>query len=341
MASLLVGIMVASLVLYALLAGADYGAGVWDLLSAGSLKEEQEELIANAIQPIWEANHVWLILIIVLLFSGFPPAFGAIMVALFVPILLMLTGIVLRGSSFVFRAYSTVDSRMQHACAYVFSMSSCFTPLFAGIIVGALSGDRIFVAQDVSVNGYVLNWLNPFTVSVGLLTVALFAFLAAAYLIVEASSEELKSAFRRRAVAAGVAVGIMAALTSILSAWYARGLRDSFMHNTVARWSVLTAGIAFAVAFFALYGRRDRLLRAMAAIHIGGIVVGWASSQYPYLVRPDRTIFNSVLSETVVRDIVFASAAGAVVLFPSLALLLYVFKDQRRSNAASSTEARP
>src|SRR5215469_13774235 len=228
MALLLAGIMIVALVAYVLLAGADYGAGLWDLFSSGPSKEEQHDLIANAIQPIWEANHVWLILILVLLFSGFPPAFGAIMVALYIPILLMLVGIVLRGSSFVFRAYSTIDSRMQRACAYVFSMSSCFTPLFAGIIVGALSDDHIFVTQDVSVNGYVLNWLNPFTISVGLLTVALFAFLAAAYLIVEASSEELKSAFRRRAVAAGVAVGIMAALTSILSAWYARGLRDSF-----------------------------------------------------------------------------------------------------------------
>jgi cytochrome bd ubiquinol oxidase subunit II len=341
MATLLVGIMVASLVLYALLGGADYGAGVWDLLSAGPLKEEQKELIANAIQPIWEANHVWLILIIVLLFSGFPPAFGAIMVALFIPILLMLAGIVLRGSSFVFRAYSTIDSRMQRACAYVFSMSSCFTPLFAGIIVGSLSDDHVFVTQDVSVNGYVLNWLNPFTVSVGLLTVAFFAFLAAAYLTVEASSEELKGVFLRRVDSAGLAVMTMAGLTSILSASYARDLRYSFMHNAVARWSVLTAGVAFALVFFALYGRRDRLLRAMAAIHIGAIVVGWASSQYPYLIRPQRTIFNSVLSETVVRDVVLASTAGAVVLFPSLGLLLYVFKDQRRSKVASSTEARP
>jgi cytochrome bd ubiquinol oxidase subunit II len=106
---LLACIMMAAFVLYVLLAGADYGAGLWDLLSSGPSKEGQKELIANAIQPIWEANHVWLILIIVLMFSGFPLAFGTIMSALYVPILLFLIGIVLRGSSFVFRAYSVLE----------------------------------------------------------------------------------------------------------------------------------------------------------------------------------------------------------------------------------------
>src|ERR1700748_616947 len=104
MTPLLVAFMGAALVLYVLFGGADYGAGFWDLLSSGPLKEEQKNLIANAIRPIWEANHVWLILIFVLLFAGFPPAFGAIMTAFFVPILLTMLGIVLRGSSFVFRA---------------------------------------------------------------------------------------------------------------------------------------------------------------------------------------------------------------------------------------------
>jgi len=332
-------IMVASLVLYALLGGADYGAGVWDLFSGGPLKEKQKELIANAIRPIWEANHVWLILILVLLFSGFPPAFGAIMVALYIPILLMLVGIVLRGSSFVFRAYSTIDSRMQRACAYVFSMSSCFTPFFAGIVVGAISDDDVFVSQDVSLNGYVLNWLSPFTISVGLLTLTLFAFLAATYLAVEASSEELRRVFRRRAAAAGVAGGLMSMVSVVLSAWYARGLRESFMRNAVGCFFALAAVITLALAFLALYRAWVRLSRAMAVIHVGAIVVGWACSQYPYLVRPERTIFNSVLSEAIVRDVVFASVAGAVVLFPSLGLLLYIFKDRRRARATPPTGA--
>jgi cytochrome d ubiquinol oxidase subunit II len=341
MASLLVGIMVVSLVLYTLLGGADYGAGVWDLFSAGPSKEAQKELIANAIQPIWEANHVWLILIVVLLFSAFPPAFGVVMVALHIPILLMLAGIVLRGSSFVFRAYSTTNSRMQRACAYVFSISSCFTPLFAGIIIGAISDDHVLVSNDASVNGYIFNWLNPFTLSMGLLTLTLFAFLAAAYLIVEAPTEDLRIAFRRRAAFSGLVAAAISMLLFIVSERYASGLRISLVHNPLSLGSVLTSLACLVLAFIAIFGRRDRLLRGMASVSVGSVVVAWASAQYPYLIRPGQTIFNSVVSETVVRDVVLASAAGAIVLFPSLGLLLYIFKDQRRTRTVSSTSVRP
>jgi cytochrome bd ubiquinol oxidase subunit II len=334
MAFLLACIMVASLVLYVLLGGADYGAGLWDLLSSGGNKEGQKELIANAIQPIWEANHVWLILIIVLMFSGFPLAFGTIMTALYVPILLMLIGIVLRGSSFVFRAYSVLDSRMQRAYGYVFSISSCFTPFFAGVILGSVSDDHVFVSQDVSLNGYVFNWLNPFTISSGVLTLALFAFLAAAYLTVEAPNDELRRLFRRRAGAAAAAASIMAILTFILSIHYAPRLAEGLVQNGLARCSEFAAGITLATACFALYKDRARLSRTMAAAHVGLIAVSWAAAQYPYLVRPERTIFNSAASESVIRDIVYASIAGALVLFPSLGLLFFVFKDKRRERTA-------
>jgi len=341
MASLLVGIMVISLVLYTLLGGADYGAGVWDLFSAGPSKEAQKEMIANAIQPIWEATHVWLILIIVLLFSAFPPAFGVVMVALHVPILLMLAGIVLRGSSFVFRAYSTTNSHMQRTCAYVFSISSCFTPLFAGIIIGAISDDHVLVSHDASVNGYIFNWLNPFTLSMGLLTLTLFAFLAAAYLTVEAPTEGLRIAFRRRAAFAGFVAAANLLLLYALSERYAPGLILSLIHNPLSLGSVLVSLVCLVLAFIAIFSRRDRLLRGMASISVGAVVVAWASAQYPYLIRPGQTIFDSVVSETVVRDVVIASAAGAIVLFPSLGLLLYIFKDQRRTRTISSTSVRP
>src|SRR5262249_29741511 len=136
LSQLFAAIIVAAIAIYAISGGADYGAGIWDLLSSGPSKDEQKVLIANAIRPIWEANHVWIIFVLVLLFSGFPRAFGTIMVALFIPILVALLGVVLRGSSFVFRAYSTTDSRMQRTYAYVFSAASCFTPLFLGIVLG-------------------------------------------------------------------------------------------------------------------------------------------------------------------------------------------------------------
>jgi cytochrome d ubiquinol oxidase subunit II len=329
MALLLADIMVVALVIYVLLAGADYGAGLWDLFSSGPSRKQQQELIAKAIQPIWEANHVWLVLILVLLFSGFPPAFATIMSALPVPLLLMLAGIVLRGSSFVFRAYSTPGSRMQRFCGYVFSVSSCFTPFFAGVLLGSVSHERVLVSQGVSVNGYISNWLHPFTICLGLLALALFAFLAAAYLMVECPTEELRRIFRFRALLTATAATIIAVATFFMTARSAPGLRESLIHNPLARCFELLAAITLVAALLALCKGRARLSRAMAAAHVASLTLAWAAAQYPYLVRPQWTIFNSVVSENVVRDIVIACVAGAVVLLPSLGLLLYIFKDQR------------
>jgi cytochrome d ubiquinol oxidase subunit II len=331
-------VMVIALVLYILFGGADYGAGFWDLFSGGPLKEEQENLIASAIQPIWEANHVWLILIFVLLFAGFPRAFGAIMTALFVPILLMLLGIVLRGSSFVFRAYSTDNSRMQRTCGYVFSASSSFTPIVAGMLLASLSDDRVLVARDESLNGYLFNWLNPFSLCVGLFTLALFAYLAATYLTVEAPSQELRDAFRRRAFAAGLITACFAGVSFVLTEWYARGLRAGLLHSRLALCAEAVAIVSFIVAELALYLGGIMLARWMVAIFAAGSVSAWASAQYPYISRPYSTIFNSTLSELVVRDVLLASIAGAVALFPSLAILFYVFKDQRRQRAIAAAQ---
>ena len=335
MRELLASVIVASLALYAISGGADFGAGVWDLLCGGPFKEEQKELVANAIRPIWEANHIWLIFILVLLFSGFPRAFSSIMVALFIPILLMLVGIILRGSSFVFRAYSTIDSRMQRTYAYLFSVASCITPFFLGVVLGCLSDDSVFVVDGLSINGYLFNWVNPFPITIGLFTLALFAFLAATYLTVEAPNQSLQQSFRSRAIAAGGIAGCLASLAFILTNWYARVLRYGFLHGKLARCSEIAAGIALIVAVIALFKNHFRLARMMAAIYAFAIVVGWATAQYPYIARPNLTIFNSVLSDSTVRDLVLASIAGALVLFPSLGLLLYIFKDQRRGRAVA------
>jgi cytochrome d ubiquinol oxidase subunit II len=338
MTILLALVMVGSLMLYVLLAGADYGAGFWDLFSSGPLREEQKNLIASAIRPIWEANHVWLILMLVLLFAGFPRAFGAIMTALYIPILLMLLGIVLRGSSFVFRAYTTVNPRLQRTCAYVFSASSSFTPVFAGVVLASLSDDHLLVARDQSLNGYVFNWLNPFSLCVGLFALALFAYLAAAYLTVEALNQELRNAFRRRAFVAGLVTACLAAACFALTGRYALSLREGLLHSHFALCAEATSLASLILGELAIYRGRVRRARWMVVIFAASIVTGWASAQYPYLSRPDLTIFNSVLSENVVRDVFLASIVGALLLFPSLALLLYIFKDQKKQQAIAASQ---
>jgi cytochrome d ubiquinol oxidase subunit II len=324
-ADLLGGAILVALVLYAVTGGADYGGGIWDLLASGPRKREQRALIEHAIGPIWEANHVWLILVIVLLFSGFPRAFAEISIALFAPLLLLLVGIVLRGAAFTFRTYDRPDDRVQARWGLLFSSSSVLAPLVLGAVVGALASGRLGAAARAADP---LAWAGPFPLVVGLLAAALFAWLAAAYLAVEAEGA-LREDFRRRAIAAGLAALALAALAAVLSRSEAPLVFDGL---TGRWWSVPLVGATAAcaaVALSALHSGRVRLARAAAAVQVALIVAGWGAAQHPYLVVPDLTLESASAPRAVQVALLWALGAGAVALFPALYLLFRVFKGER------------
>src|SRR5262245_61377750 len=194
---LLAGSIVVALNLYMLLGGADYGGGVWDLLASGSRARRQRELISKAIGPVWEANHVWLILAITVMFTAFPAAFSIIATFLHVPLLLMLIGIVFRGSAFAFRSYDVPNPEAYSRWSLVFSISSLLTPILLGITLGSIASGRLARTNGNFRETYVDPWLSPFPVAVGFFALALFAFLASVYLTLEASEKELRDDFRR------------------------------------------------------------------------------------------------------------------------------------------------
>jgi cytochrome d ubiquinol oxidase subunit II len=317
--------MLAALVLYALLGGADFGGGIWDLLASGPRKAGQRGLVERAIGPIWEANHVWLILVVVVLFTGFPAAFAAISIELFVPLLLLLAGIVLRGAAFTFRAYERPDDRLQARWGLVFSASSVLAPVMLGVVVGALASGRLRVAAR---GGAPFAWLAPFPLAVGLFAAALFAYLAAVYLAVEADGG-LRADFRRRAFAAGGAVFACAAAAAALSASEAPLV---FAGLTRRAWSIplqLGTGAAAVAAFAFLLRGRVRAARAAAVVQVALIVLGWGAAQYPYLVVPDVTLAGASAPRATQVALLWALAAGGVLLFPALGLLFRVFKGER------------
>jgi cytochrome d ubiquinol oxidase subunit II len=327
----LAGVMLAALVIYSLLGGADYGAGFWDLMCSGPRQQGQRDLIARAIQPVWEANHIWLILVVVLMFSGFPAAFSEISLGLAVPIFLILLGIVLRGSSYVFRAYFTGSVRTQLYWGKVFSISSSITPLFLGIVIGAISSNGVLVKDDVSENGFFRTWFHPFPLIVGLLSLSLFAYLSACYLTIETDDPALQNDFRNRSLFSG-SVSLMAAFaTYVVAGNAAQGIRDGLSRAPYV-WLIEVGGaIAALVAFQALWTRHYQRARIAAAAQVALIVFGWGVAQYPYLVRPELTIYKSAAPTNIVSDLLIAVAMGALVLIPSLILLLLVFKKHRES----------
>jgi cytochrome d ubiquinol oxidase subunit II len=335
---LLAGAAFVALSLYLLLGGADFGGGVWDLLARGPRAAEQRAAIERAIGPIWEANHVWLILVIIILFTGFPPAFAAISVALHVPLTLFLVGIVLRGSAFAFRAMDHEGDARQRRWGLLFSMASTIAPVLLGMVVGAIVSGRIRIAGDAVSGGFFAPWLAPFPVAVGLFALALCAFVAATYLTVEVAEPALKDDFRRRALAAGLCVGAAAAAAFVLSGSGAPRVRAALLARA---WSwpfhLLTAAAAL-TALAALAKRRFRLARAAAAVQTVLILLGWALAQYPYLVVPDLSLANASASPRTQRLLLMVLSAGVPVLIPSLLVLFRVFKASR-GDAVNRPEA--
>jgi cytochrome d ubiquinol oxidase subunit II len=329
---LLGGAMMAALCLYAVFGGADFGGGVWDLLASGPRKAEQRALIEKAIGPIWEANHVWLILAVVLLFSAFPPAFAAISIALHVPLTLFLIGVVFRGSAFTFRAYDDRKDHRQKRWGLVFSLASTLTPILLGLIAGAIASGEIHVENGVVTSGYFAPWLAPFPFVVGLFALALFAYLAAVFLTAEADaagSPELMDDFRKRALGAGIAVGVCALVCFALSFGSAPRIRAGLTERPWT-WPLHLATAASATtAFGALLRRRPALARVAVVAQTILILLGWAASQYPYLLVPSHTLTSAAANPRTQGLLIIALAVGSVLLFPSLYVLYRVFKGNK------------
>lgn len=322
----LAGVMVIALILYALLAGADYGGGMWDMLAFGPRAREQREAIEEAIGPVWEANHVWVILVIVLLFSCFPSAFAVIMTALHIPITIVLIGIVLRGSAFVFRKYDAQDDTTHRRWSYWFSISSFLTPLFLGITLGGLASGQIRVEEGVVASGFFAGWTTGFAVACGLFAQGLFAFLAAVYMTVETSGNvELENDFRLRAILSGLSLAPAAALVFFLARRSAPELFAGFT-DWWAPWLLIATSLAAVLALLALIRRRFEVARIAAVLQVTLILAGWALAQYPALVLPDITIAAAAAPTTTLRMVSIILACGTVILLPSLAYLFYIFK---------------
>jgi cytochrome d ubiquinol oxidase subunit II len=326
--TIIAGAMVASLILYALLGGADYGGGVWDLFAFGRRAPEQRALIAKAIGPVWEANHVWLILVIVILFTAFPPAFAAISTALHIPLTLLLIGIVLRGTTFTFRAHDVQRDNVQRRWSLVFSIASIITPLLLGITLGAIASGTIRVENGVVVSGFFKSWLAPFPFAVGFFALSLFAFLAAVYLTLETDNRELQEDFRLRALVAGVVVGLLALIVFLLAGTGAPTVRAGISRS---RWALalhLFTALFAVGAFYSLWSRKYRLACVCAVAQVTLILVGWALAQFPHLVEPDITLTSAAAPRITLQLLLGALAAGAILLFPSYYYLFRIFKGE-------------
>ena len=338
-------VMLAALVVYALMGGADFGGGLWDLLAFGPRAADQRRLIEHALAPVWEANHVWLIFVIVILFSAFPPAYAVLATALHVPLTLMLVGIVLRGSAFVFRQYGASSVPTARRWGRVFAIASVAAPFFLGTVLAAITEGipliphfgRAAEGAQLMVTGVSWQWLSPFALVVGGFTVALFAYLAAVYLTLETPDPHLAESFRWRALIANLVVGVYAFSSMAL----AHSRAPLFFARLLRSWwswplQIATGGLALG-ALYLLWQRRYRLARVLAIGQAALIVFGWGMAQHPYLIAPDLTIRSAAAPPAALRVLVPALVVGGIVLLPSLYYLLRIFKTPAASGPPGPT----
>ncbi|MBI4238419.1 MAG: cytochrome d ubiquinol oxidase subunit II [Deltaproteobacteria bacterium] len=324
-------IIVVALTVYLLTGGADFGGGAVWLVARGPHAAALRELVLKAIGPIWEAHHVWLIVVVVLLFVCFPLVFATLTTALHIPLTLVLIGIVLRGAAFVFRAYGLPRAEFRQRWEVIFAVASLMTPLMLGVTLGAVTSGRIRVDPVTGgvVADYVTTWWQPFPWAVGLLLVGLCMYLAVVYLLHETAEPALREVLRRIGVVVGIDVGLFAWLAAYLAADGAPQLYHGLMH---ARWSLgfqfVTGGVAVG-ALVALWQRRYAVARVVVVAQAVCMVGGWAASQFPWLIVPDLTIANSAAPANVLQSVLWVLGGGAVLLGPAFGYLYYLFKWQR------------
>lgn len=318
-----------ALIVYAVLGGADFGAGVWDLFAVGKMARKQHQLVNHALGPVWEANHVWLIFLIVGLFSVFPRAFAVLSIALFFPFTLILIGIVLRGAAFIYRYYALdEESLFAHTWSRVFSATSIVTPFFLGVSAAAVASGNLIDGQGIPRADYLPALFSPFALVIGVMAVSLCATLAAVYLAVEArdteNDEQLAASYRMKALIAGAVTAVLGALGLLLSIWDAPLIWQGMVARAIPI-VIATMLIGIGTAY-ALLRRAYPIARLLIIAETAFLLGSWGLSQYPYIIPPTYTIANAANDPAVIKVLLLGVVAGMVIVLPSLYYLFSVFK---------------
>jgi cytochrome bd ubiquinol oxidase subunit II len=308
------------LVFYAVLAGADFGAGFWQLFAGrGVTGARVREHAHESIAPVWEANHVWLIFVLTVTWTAYPTAFGAIASTLSIPLFIAAIGIILRGATYALRA-GTTTARERRSIDAVFAVSSILTPFALGTMVGAIAARRVPVGNAA---GHLFSsWTGPTSILVGVLAVATSAYLAAVFLAADAArvrDRDLENGFHTRALVTGIVAGAVAVAGLVVLRSDAHPLYQRLLHSDAL--AALIVSILAGISTLELVRRRRfETARYTAALAVAAVIAGWALAQNPLLLR-GLTVRQAAAPHDTLVVVVVAVLAGAVILFPSLALL--------------------
>ena len=321
LAEVCLGFVVLGLVAYAVLGGADFGAGFWDLTAGGAERGGRVRgMIQRSMAPVWEANHVWLIFVLVVAWTAFPVVFASMFSTLSIPLFLAGMGIIFRGAAFALRGQAATI-REARVLGALFALSSVLIPFFLGAVLGGVASGRVAVGN--SAGDAVESWLNPTSAVVGAIAVATGAHISAVYLAgdsARAGLPDLVDAFRRRAIASGVVAGALALGGLVVVRSDARDLFDGLTGGGGLAM-VIVSGVAGLLTLLLVRGGRFGLARVTVALAVAAIAVGWVFAQDPYVLPPELTLEQAAASDATLTALVIGVGVGFVLLVPALALL--------------------
>ena len=318
LADIAVALLVAGMTAYAVLAGADFGAGFWDLTAGGDERGGPVRgMIQRSMAPVWEANHVWLIFVLVVLWTAFPVAFGSIMSTLYVPLVIVVVGIIFRGTAFALRGEAATIGEARFLGA-LFALSSVLVPFCLGACVGAIADGEVPVGN--ASGDPITSWLNPLGITVGIIFVLTGAYLSAVYMAADAERgglRDLQRAFRARALGAGIAAGVVAAVGLLVLRSEARELYDDLVSGGGLACIAVSA-VAGIGTLVLVWRERYALARYSAVVAVAAVIVGWGLAQSPYLLPGELTIDDAAAPDSTLVAMLVSVGIGTLVLVPSL-----------------------
>lgn len=323
----------AAILLYVLLGGADFGAGIIEFFTTKKNKNTVREKMYQAIGPVWEANHMWLIITIVILFVGFPDIYSIVSTYLHIPLVIMLFGIIARGTAFTFRHYDAVVDNMQKVYNKIFIYSSFVTPFFLGIIAGSAVSGRIDLHATDFLSAYIFSWLNWFSVAVGFFTVAMCGFLAAIFIIGETDNEADEIRFKRKAKQMTLFAFISGALVFLASIYEKIPLADWLFGNAVGIAGISAAAISLGFLWWCIKHRWFIFIRVLAGFQVTMILLAITFRHYPNIIilkgGETLSLLGNAGQEKTIHSLAMALLIGSLFILPALIYLLYSFRNKR------------
>ena len=330
--------LLVSVYLYCLLGGADFGAGIVELTARGDSKERTKNLVSESMAPIWEANHMWLVITVVILFNAFPAIYTRVSISLYIPLILLLIGIVFRGTAFTFRHYDAIKDESQKVYSKIFSYSSLIVTFFFGLVIGALISGKIIINPVNFYEGYIIPWLNIFSISVGIFLCTLFSFIASVYLIGDSTEKSVREEFITKAKHTTVAMVLSGALVFIASYIENVDLVTQFFSHPVSITLIILATIGLPALWITLGKGLIWFSRIIAGAQLLFILGGFYAIYFPTIVKikngESLTLFNSAAPDITLNYLGWALIIGSFIIFPSLFYLLDIFKIKKEDKTA-------